>query len=166
MWTPELQEDMPVISWHSLWVNFRLNLPKQEVKSEIAEKKATASTVPVFYQTIVLPEFVVNPPDSLREKVYTYVEQMPEAGFDMNKYLEQNIHFPYEERRHSGKVIIHFTIDEKGNVTHATVVKSAGLAFDREALRIVENMPQWKPGMQNGKPVKVYLNLPVTFTSH
>ncbi|MEI3444373.1 MAG: energy transducer TonB [Bacteroides thetaiotaomicron] len=56
-----------------------------------------------------------------------------------------------------------FTIDRKRNVINAQVVKSVSAKLDKEALRIIESMPQWKPGMQRGRPVAVRMSVPIDF---
>ena len=57
-----------------------------------------------------------------------------------------------------------FVITKEGKVTDAHVVKSSGTeSLDNEALRVVNNMPDWKPGKENGEPVNVHYTIPVVF---
>ncbi len=93
------------------------------------------------------------------------VEVMPEfkGGMDaIIKYMSENIKYP-KETGLSGVVYIAFIVDEKGNVTEATVAKSAAEPLDKEALRVVKAMPKWTPGKDKGKNVKVKMTLPVSF---
>jgi protein TonB len=60
-------------------------------------------------------------------------------------------------------VIVKFIIDETGKVTNPVIEKGIGAGCDEEALRLVSAMPQWTPGMQDGKPVKVSMKLPFQF---
>ena len=69
----------------------------------------------------------------------------------------------YKRQGEEGQVTIEFTIDPKGNVINAQVVKSVSAKLDKEALRIIESMPQWKPGMQRGRPVAVRMSVPIDF---
>jgi protein TonB len=101
-------------------------------------------------------------------RVYSVVEQMPEfPGGDsaLYKYLSDNLVYPDSARVNgvSGKVFVHFIIDEKGKVVDAKVIKGIGWGCDEEALRLVRKMPDWKPGKQNGRPVQVRFTLPIRF---
>jgi protein TonB len=61
------------------------------------------------------------------------------------------------------KVVIRFVVGKDGNLSAYAVEKSGGTAFDEEVVRVLKKMPKWTPGIQNGRPVSVYFNLPVTF---
>ena len=103
-----------------------------------------------------------------KDFVFDVVEQMPsfpggmKALFD---YLDKNIKYPAKavKNKIQGRVIVQFTVDEKGNLSDIKVVKSVEPYLDAEAVRVVKSMPRWNPGMQNGKAVKVRYTLPVTF---
>lgn len=105
-----------------------------------------------------------------KEKVYTFVELMPEfpGGEDaLNKFLRNNTHYPTmaSESGISGTVFVKFVVDKSGmigNVTIEGAKKGGGL--EEEAMRVVKKMPKWKPGKQNGETVAVYFNLPIRFT--
>ncbi len=99
-------------------------------------------------------------------EIPVYVEQMPAFNGSINKYLSDNIVYPEAPREAGidGRVVIRFIVSEDGSVTGATVEKGVNNALDAEALRVVNGMPKWKPGKQNGRPVKVYYRVPVKFT--
>lgn len=101
------------------------------------------------------------PPD----KIFTSVEQMPTPPFDIVKYLSQNIRYPAAAREEGieGKVILQFVVDKDGSVTNIEIKRDLGGGCGKEAERVVRSMPKWKPGKQNGQPVRVYYTLPVTF---
>ncbi|MBO5058551.1 MAG: TonB family protein [Prevotella sp.] len=109
------------------------------------------------------------PADTARsEKTYDVVETMPEFSGgtgEMMKYLVKNIRYPkeMEEQKVEGRVIVTFVVRKNGEITDAKVVKSVHPQLDAEALRIINGMPNWTPGMQNGKPVNVKFALPVSF---
>ena len=81
-------------------------------------------------------------------------------------FLRNNIHYPFRAKEEgvSGKVWVNFIIDEEGKILSAQILQGAGYGFDEEALRVIKLMPKWKPGMKNGKPVKVSFTQPITFS--
>lgn len=99
------------------------------------------------------------------KQIFTYVDQMPEPTFDYLQYLGENTHYPDSARAHNieGRVVVKFVVTEKGYITDAQVTKSVDKDLDAEALRVIRKMPRWKPGRQNGKPVKVYFTAPINF---
>ena len=101
-------------------------------------------------------------------KVFDVVEQMPQYPGGMPalfQYISKNIKYPAEAEKAGvqGRVIVTFVVEKDGNVSNAKVVKSINPTLDAEALRVVNGMPNWTPGMQNGEPVRVKYTVPVTF---
>ena len=106
--------------------------------------------------------------DSTKEVIFTYVEDQPEfpEGSDaMMKYLKKSIRYPGDalEKKVQGIVYVNFVVSEIGEITKAKVIRGISESIDKEALRVVNEMPTWKPGTQNGKAVKVSLNVPINF---
>jgi len=97
--------------------------------------------------------------------VTMYPEQAPVPGFDMNDYVGKNLHYPNaaKEAGIEGRVLIKFVVYEDGTMADFQVVRGIGGGCDEEALRVLKNMPPWKPGMQGGQPVSVYFTQPVVF---
>jgi protein TonB len=62
-----------------------------------------------------------------------------------------------------GTVIVNFIVGLNGEIRDVKIVKSVNKDLDKEAMRVISLMPNWTPGMNNGKPVKVSFNLPVKF---
>lgn len=111
------------------------------------------------------PQLITEP---MEEPVYKVVEVMPEFPGGMKAlmdFIQKNIRYPEEARKNGiqGRVAVSVVIDENGRVTDPVIMRSRYPALDEEALRIVGLMPQWKPGMQQGKAVKVEFTFPVTF---
>ena len=100
-----------------------------------------------------------------KDLVYTNVEQKPEFGGDINKYLASHINYPNAARAENiqGRVTLSFVLDELGNVTHVKVERDIGGGCGAEAKRIVSQMKWKKPAIQNGHPVKMYYLLNVNF---
>lgn len=102
-------------------------------------------------------------------EVVVVVEQNPEfpGGMDsLFSYLARNINYPIEAQRKkvSGRVVVRFVVDEVGDIYDVVVVLDIGEGCGEEAVRVVNEMPRWKPGYQRGKPVKAYYSLPIKFT--
>lgn len=103
--------------------------------------------------------------------VFEVVEQMPEfpgGQAELMKFLSRNIKYPLEAQKSKtqGNVIVRFIISKEGNVTKPTIVRSISAELDAEAIRVIELMPKWKPGMQRGKAVNVKYTIPIVFRLH
>lgn len=101
-------------------------------------------------------------------KPITIAEEMPEfpgGAKALAAFLRDNLRYPVAARESEieGKVIITFVVNAQGAIEGAEVRRGIGGGCDKEALRVVNAMPKWKPGKQQGKPVKVYFTLPISF---
>ena len=113
--------------------------------------------------------------DSIQPNVQTAVaapssalDQMPEfpGGMEaLNTYLRNNIRYPQEAQKAGiqGRVIIQFIVSKDGSITDAEVVESVDPQLDTEGLRLIKNMPRWKPGMRKGQAIRVKQTLPIRF---
>ena len=100
------------------------------------------------------------------DKVFGMVEEQPSfpgGQAALMKYIEENMRCPDPESDASGRVIVQFVIGKDGTVKDPKVVRGITPALDEEALRLVRNMPKWRPGKQMGKAVEVRYTMPVTF---
>jgi TonB family protein len=84
----------------------------------------------------------------------------------MTEFLRTNMHYPEEAHKADiqGRVIVTFVIEKDGSVTEAKVVRSVHPLLDEEAVRVVSAMPNWQPGKQDGKPVRVKYTIPIMFS--
>lgn len=103
-----------------------------------------------------------------RNRVYDVVEQMPSfpGGISgLRTYLNQNIRYPAEAQDNcvQGRVVVSFVVGKDGHISDVTVVRSVDPLLDKEAVRVIRNMPRWTPGKQGGELVKVRYNVPVSF---
>jgi TonB family protein len=99
---------------------------------------------------------------------FDMVEEMPvyPGGMPaMMDFFYKNMKYPKEafDAKQEGRVIAQFVVEKDGSITDAHIVKSVSPALDAEALRIVNAMPNWTPGRQNGKPVRVKYTVPISF---
>ena len=105
--------------------------------------------------------------EELSKGKYVYVEHMPVSGYDIQAYLQRNLHYPDSAQKKGieGRVVVKFIVLENGAIDSVSILKGKGIGggCDEEAVRVVKNMPPWKPGKDHGKPVKVHLTLPIQF---
>lgn len=97
-----------------------------------------------------------------------YVEQMPQypgGNQELARYLKDNMKYPVPaiEAGIEGRVFLKFVVGKDGGISNVQVLKGIDPSCDKEAVRVIENMPRWIAGMQNGNPVAVYFTLPVLF---
>ena len=110
-----------------------------------------------------------NKPQSVNStRVYDVVEQMPSfpGGISgLRTYLNQNIRYPAEAQEIcvQGRVVVSFVVEKDGHISDVTVLRSVDPSLDKEAVRVIRNMPRWSPGKQGGEPVRVRYNVPVSF---
>jgi len=112
---------------------------------------------------------IKNVTEAVDNTVFTAVEIQPEypggeAG--LAKFLQKNIHYPAiaKENNITGKVYIQFVVERDGSLTDIKIVRDPGSGTGDEAVRVLKLSPHWKPGVQNGKPVRVQFTLPVNFS--
>jgi periplasmic protein TonB len=99
---------------------------------------------------------------------FLIIEEKPEfpgGETALMRYIASNIKYTeaIKESGISGKLLIFFVINQEGKVTNVELLKSIDPYLDKEALRAVTDMPEWKPGKQKGKPVRVSFKLPIYF---
>ena len=100
--------------------------------------------------------------------VFVFVENQPEfpGGDEARiKYLQENIQYPEEAYKAGvqGTVFVTFVIEKDGRITNVKVLRGVGGGLDEESVRVIRNMPRWKPGTQRGKAVRVQYNMPIRF---
>lgn len=90
--------------------------------------------------------------------------EFPGGTIAFQKYMQDNLgNIEVPDNLKGSKVIIKFTIDESGKITNPKVKKSINPQIDKVALKIVNEMPNWKPAKQDGNPVKVTRSIPIIF---
>ena len=111
------------------------------------------------------PKEVSVPPRIEFACVFPPIPEYPGGTHAMYKFIAANLRMPRAAERAgiSGRVFLSFIIEATGEVTHVRVLKGLGFGCDEEAVRLMESMPKWKPGKQDGKPVPARYNLPITF---
>lgn len=103
------------------------------------------------------------------DEVFMVVEQMPVFGNgnqdEFSSWVASNIQYPKEavEKGIQGRVFVQFIIEKDGSIINANILKGIDPLLDKEALRVILQSPKWKPGIQNGRNVRVYWTHPVIF---
>jgi protein TonB len=106
--------------------------------------------------------------EEVTEEIFVVVEEQPEfpgGNAAMMKFLSDNIRYPViaQENGIQGRVICNFVVERDGSITDVQVVRGQDPSLDREAIRVIQQMPKWKPGKQRGSAVRVRFTLPVVF---
>ncbi|PLX01470.1 MAG: hypothetical protein C0595_14540 [Marinilabiliales bacterium] len=102
------------------------------------------------------------------DQVYKVVETMPEfpgGTSELYKYLGENIKYPESAKKEGiqGRVFISFVVNKDGSISDVKKLRGVSEELDKEAMRVIKNMPKWKPGEQRGEKVKVEYALPINF---
>ncbi len=84
---------------------------------------------------------------------------------ELQRYLDSNLRYPEKAKaaKKEGVVYVSFTVTETGKVEHPKIVRSIGYGCDEEALRLVEEMPNWKPGKEDGVVKALPVVIPISF---
>jgi len=100
------------------------------------------------------------------DKVYTTVQTKPQFPGDINKYLADHISYPEDAKKNNvqGTVYISFVVEKDGSVSGVTALRKVNPSLDAEAISVISSSPKWKPGMQDGMPVRVQYTVPVQYT--
>lgn len=102
------------------------------------------------------------------QDVFLVVEEQPEypgGTAALLEYLRTNIKYPQDCRENhiQGRVLVSFIVEPDGSLSNATIVRGVNPSLDAEALRVIQAMPNWKPGKQHGSAVRVQFTVPITF---
>ncbi len=152
------------------YFNQSLGAEESELLQQSQEKIDTiAQDMNDWAEVEDLGDYILVEEEIEEDELFDVVEEQPEFPGGMKalmKFLSNNIKYPRISRDNGsqGRVIVRFTVHSDGSIQDAEVVKSSGDVYlDKEAVRLVEIMPAWKPGYQSGKPVRVKFTLPVNF---
>lgn len=140
--------------------NFELNL---EDDCSTPQNVATIRTTSEGGMTFQVEPFVED------TTVYLQPDILPAfrgEGMEAQKsYLRENVRYPDLAHKQGvqGRVIVQFVVNRDGSISDAKVFKSVHQYLDKEALRVVNAMPYWEPGIKDGKEVRVQFTLPIIF---
>ena len=139
------------------------------VDDDIETQEIDLHTQDEEIELILLKPAEVEVEEEVGDEVFFVVEKMPEfpgGQQAMMKFIAENIKYPViaQENGIQGRVICQFVVEKDGKPSNIQVVRTSGDAsLDKEAVRVIDTMPKWKPGMQRGQAVRVTYTLPVSF---
>lgn len=140
--------------------------PQVELKDEIAPPESdvelkTVDKVDNPEQPTVL-DMESNP---LNFRVVEQLPEFPGGASEFMKWLTKNLRYPpqAQQKNIQGKVVAQFIVNKDGSISHLEILKSVHPLLDREALRVLGMMPPWKAGLQNDKPCRTQVCIPIVF---
>lgn len=89
--------------------------------------------------------------------------QFPGGEETLAQYVVNHLRYPADAEGMVGTVIVKFYVEKDGSISQPEIVDSVSASLDREALKLIENMPNWEPGRRGKNPVRTEMKLPVRF---
>ena len=96
--------------------------------------------------------------------IYILAEKMPQfpgGEQEMRRFITKNLRYPRNIENIQGRVVVKFVIEKDGSITNIEVMRSPHESLSKEVIRLIESMPNWISGEQNGKPVRTRFILPI-----
>ena len=138
---------------------------EEEIEDEIEFDLDIEMTEETIIEELVIEE---APEEEIADEVFSTVEVMPTfpgGTSEFYEYITNNLQYPRRAKKAEveGKVIVRFVVGLDGEISDVEVVKGIGFDCDEEAKRIIQASPNWKPGKQGGRKVKVRMIVPLNF---
>lgn len=129
-----------------------------EIESSEADDETIIDAVPVIKEDI----------EENSDEIFQVVEEnpvFPGGEKALISWITKNINYPViaAENGIQGKVYVNFVVNKDGGISNATIARGVDSSIDKEALRVVNKLPKWKPGKQRGKAVRVSFTVPINF---
>lgn len=155
---------------------FKGRYVKYQLTLDVYFSENKVMSYPIFPKEQKLPIRISHDCDTLKvttqgdNEVFALVETMPEfpgGAIEMLKFIQKNIIYPKVQRDKGiqGKCWLRFVVNSKGTICDVVVIQGVPNCneCDQEAIRVIQSMPKWNPGKQNGRAVPVFFNLPINF---
>ena len=139
-----------------------------EIDGDVTRYIAEPFSITSGESLLVLAEGLSALGNANADTVYNAVEKMPEfPGGEqaMMKFIAENVTYPEKAKEEGvmGRVFLSFVVEKDGSVNEVRVLRGIGGGCDEEAVRVIKSMPKWKPGIQDGKAVRVNYQIPIHF---
>ena len=146
-----------------------LGIIEPVTEEEVIEGEIRADTI----ESVSLPGWIPPKTDEMPSEndtlhISAVMPEFPGGMQELMSFITKKIQYPKEiaqgEAGIQGRVIVQFIVDKDGNIVNPKVVRGVDPYLDKEALRVVNSMPKWKPGeLADGTKVAVYYTIPVMF---
>jgi len=138
--------------------NSNMDVKPLNINAEVSQNEPIKYDIPKIEDEVI--------PDDTPHLSPEVAPEFPGGLEALMSFLSKNIRYPAQARDQQiqGRVYLSFVVERDGSVSNITLLRGIGFGCDEEAIRVVGLMPTWKPGRQNGIPVRVYYNLPIKFT--
>ena len=169
----EIPEDLVPVTIHKnkplpppvkkIYINIVDDL-KEDVMDLNIDALATEDTpVPDYFPVKAKEEII---PDDIPIAIPEIMPEFPGGFPALYKYLNDQVQYPVsaKEMGIQGTVYLSFVVEKDGSISHVEILRGVGGGCTEEAIRVVKAMPDWSPGTQMGRPVRVIYNLPIKFT--
>ncbi len=162
------QDDYKTIQTQEDWANYQKNFVRTWKATPAPEKKTGPSPVQESFVPMdtLLPSPLQNPADQ-EEPIFDVAEDNPTYIGDVNKDIAKNVVYPdrCKEEGIQGTVYVQFVVNKEGNVEDVKILRGVkgGAELEMAAIQAVRRLGKFKPGMQNGKPVKCHMTVPIKF---
>ncbi|MCY1722265.1 energy transducer TonB [Prolixibacteraceae bacterium Z1-6] len=135
-----------------------------EDEMEIEDSEADDETIINIQPVIEMEEEEELPSDH----IFTIVEEpaeFPGGTRALYSFINKSVRYPViaQENGIQGKVYVKFVVNEQGKVSGAEILRGPDQSLNNEALRVINSLPDFKPGKQRGRPVKVFYNAQISF---
>ncbi len=131
----------------------------------------TAAIIAICVFTAAAQQGAPQPPQAKEDKrrVFVSVDNPPSfpGGIpEFSKYLMTSIRYPADDRKNNlqGKVFVSFVVEADGSLSDVVAMRGPSETLKEEGVRVIKASPKWKPGSQNGTPVRVQYTVPINFT--
>ncbi|MEQ8240820.1 MAG: energy transducer TonB, partial [Cyclobacteriaceae bacterium] len=119
-------------------------------------------------EDVVYDDIPTQMEEESAEEIFQIVEDKPEPVGGIGSfyaYVAETLVYPTVAKRLgvSGVVYVRFVVEKDGDITDAKVIKGIGAGCDEEAVKVINDAPNWIPGRQRGRPVRVYMTVPIRF---
>ena len=161
----EPEPPKPQIEQPTVVISTDIEVVNEPVEHQNIFTGEDAQNLPQVIAAVATAPRRVEKPD---ESIFDFAEIAPEymgGSSELMKFLSGNIRYPQSdlEMEIQGRVVCTFVVEKDGSITDIQVLRGVSPGIDREAIRVISEMPKWKPGFQNGRTVRVKYTLPIQF---